>query len=764
MYLPYYAHTSPNKTETDADVQNWQTLEDHLNNVATLAGDYAQAFNAKDWAYLAGLLHDLGKYSESFQRRLRGENIRTDHATAGAKMVIEHLTKVNPKFAPLGKLLSFAIAGHHAGLANGVHEGENRSTLEQRLKAKISVIDDVWKTEISLPNQLRIPPLKPNQKYSQFGLAFFTRMVFSCLIDADRTDTNNYVQHIKNKPIHKAEYPSIEVLQKQFENYLSQLNPMDSNVNTLRNNVLEYANQQTHQPSGLFTLTVPTGGGKTFTSLSFALKHAVHHQKRRIIYVIPFTSIIEQTANVFRNALGEYANAVLEHHSAFDREKLPKELQGVITKADYQDKLRIAMESWDAPLVVTTAVQFFESLFADRPSQCRKLHNIANSVIILDEAQTLNLKLLRPIMAAIEELALNYGCSIVLCTATQPALLKENGFHNGFENVREIAPNPRELFNQLRRVQVKNLGEQTDNQLIENLKNEKQVLMIVNNRRHARTLFESIKEKDGAYHLTTSMCAAHRSFQLEIIRDRLKNGEPCRLVATSLIEAGVDVDFPVVYRAEAGLDSIAQAAGRCNREGKRKIEESSVFIFQSAEKDENDKPQWKTPTELSQLAAPMRSIVRNHADVLSPEAIQKYFEAVYWTKGSELDSKQILKMHSDTKNMDFPFQNVAKAFQMIESFQLPIIIAWNEDAKQAIEALRHAEHIGGIARQLQRFIVQVSPKDFAYFLQHGDIKPIVPERFGNQFYELVEKKFWYSETAGLDLREDRNLPTEALVC
>jgi CRISPR-associated endonuclease/helicase Cas3 len=763
----YYAHTG-----NRPDGQDWQTLKDHLTSVAQLAHTRAQAFGAADWAHLVGLLHDLGKYSQEFQQRLHGSNERADHATAGAKVVVDHIVEImGPQFLPLGKLLAFAIAGHHTGLANGIDEGLERSNLKQRLSLEfgknLPALDELWRLEIELPKTLQTPALKPHLpqgKYTNFGLMFFARMLFSCLIDADRIDTENHARYTDGKEPLKNDFPKIAILQAQLGKHLEQLSKgvKQTDVNVLRQHILTHARQQALKPreSGLYSLTVPTGGGKTLTSLAFGLDHAVQHQLRRVIYVIPFTSIIEQTADVFRQAMGEHKDAVLEHHSAFDRDKLPEEIKTVSKprQADYRDKLRLAMESWDAPIVVTTAVQFFESLFSDRTTQCRKLHNIVGSVIVLDEAQTLPLKLLRPIMASIDELALNYGCSMVLCTATQPALKDSDEFHNGFSKVQEIAPNPQELFEKLRRTQVQDLGVQSDEQLVAHLRSHTQVLMIVNNRRHARELFDGIAKEEGAYHLTTSMCAEHRSQKLTEIRQRLKDGFACRLVATSLIEAGVDLDFPTVYRAEAGLDSIAQAAGRCNREGRRLPADSQVYVFQS--------PDWKAPPELAQLAAPMRSILRNHeGDVLAPEALKSYFQQVYYAKGADLDHHKILTKILDTGDCDFPFQDIARNFRMIDSNMLPIIVPFDDVAKDNLELLRHLPEnmsVGKIAQKLQRYVVQVPERAFVQLLKLGAVAVIAPEKFGNQFYELDAQSL-YSPIAGLNFSDPVDMSAESAV-
>lgn len=470
--------------------------------------------------------------------------------------------------------------------------------------------------------------------------------------------------------------------------------------------------------------------------MAFALDHAVKHQMRRVIYVIPFTSIIEQNANVFREVFKELSDdVVLEHHSAFDDAKLD-------SREETKDKLRLAMENWDAPVIVTTAVQFFESLFADRPSKCRKLHNITGSVIILDEAQMLPLKLLRPTIAAIDELAKNYRCSVVLCTATQPALLHSDEFHNGFKNVREIAPEPLKLYTKLDRVTVKHIGIQTDQQLAEMIKEKTQILVIVNNRRHAHALFKLIGADENHYHLTTLMCAAHRRKVLVEIRKQLKVGSPCKVISTSLIEAGVDVDFPTVMRAETGLDSVAQAAGRCNREGLKLKEESEVLIFTS--------PEWKAPPELDQYAASMRHVIRNHeGDLLSPNAINAYFKDVYWRKGDELDAKKLLRTHRDHHaKLTFPFQTIASDYRMIESYMHPIIIPYDDNAKDLIEKLRYASFIGPIARQLQPYLVQIPQQGFIALKTAGVIAAIQPELFGDQFWELIGQDL-YSIEAGM---------------
>ena len=750
--LIYYAHSAQDKLGNLLPYERWQTLQSHSVNVGEMAAEFARVFGAQEIACQTGQLHDLGKYSEAFNCRLHG-GPSVDHATAGAKIAVERWRNV------IGKLIAFCIAGHHAGLANGSGEGDNRRTLKQRLAlqfgADIPALDNLWQQEIKLPQNLSAPPLKADAHHPFFSYAFFTRMLYSCLVDADYLDTEAFYLKLENKAAERGGYPDLNVLQHNFNQFINdfrrriaqapeqtEAEKRNAALNRLRSEILDHAVEQAAQPQGLFTLTVPTGGGKTFTSMAFALEHAKQHGMRRVIYVIPFTSIIEQNAAEFRKAFGELGEqAVLEHHSTFDDGKLQNEAT--------KDKLRLASENWDAPIVVTTAVQFFESLFADRSSRCRKLHNIAGSVIILDEAQMLPLNLLLPIMQAIKELAQNYRCSVVMCTATQPAVQAENGFYRGFENVREIAPKPTALFDKLCRTTVQHIGTQTDADLLAKLAEHPQMLIIVNNRRHARSLYDQAKPLDGTFHLTTLMCAKHRSQKLDEIRGRLKSGEPCRVIATSLIEAGVDVDFPLVMRAEAGLDSVAQAAGRCNREGKRPSENSFVWIFAPEE-------QWKAPPELAAQAAVMRLTADSFSDdLLSTQAVAAYFAELYQLKGSELDNKKILKMHNDTgQSLDFPFQTIADKFHMIESHMQPLIIPFDGEAENLISSLQHADHIGGLLRKLQPYTVQIPEKALAALYKAGRIESINEKNFGKQFYTLIGLDL-YDEVAGLSW-EDLN--------
>jgi len=745
----FFAHSTQ-----QADRSDWQPLAEHLRNVGRMAGERSAVFGAAHMAEAAGLLHDAGKYTADFQRRIAGEAVRVDHATRGAILARD-------QYGQLGYLIAYAIAGHHAGLANGIESGE-RTALKERLRGLgLPPLSPQWQQEIQLPASLRALPFKQAAVGGpMFQAAFLVRMLFSCLVDADYLDTEAFYDSVRQpgepsdrSALRELAAPSLTALRERLDAYLATFSA-DTAVNRIRADILAHVRGQTAREPGLFSLTVPTGGGKTLASLAFALDHAIRHGLRRVIFVIPFTSIVEQNAAVFRRALGELGDAaVLEHHSAFNA---PLFSRDDAERYQAQEKLKLAIENWDAPIVVTTAVQFFESLFAARPSQCRKLHNIAGSVVILDEAQTLPLKLLRPAVAAIDELARNYRSSVVLCTATQPALQAPE-FVGGLEQVRELAPEPSVLFRKLERVRVRHVGKLDDEALAERMRAHEQVLCIVNNRRHARAVFQAIENRPGARHLTTLMCARHRGEVLAGVREDLKQGRPCRLVSTSLIEAGVDVDFPLVLRAEAGLDSIAQAAGRCNREGARDVAASEVQVFSTANSD------WAPPPELKQFAQAAAMVLPSHEeDPLSPDAIRAYFRELYWQKGgAALDGGDLLGLLQRCRPDSLPMETLATRFRMIESVQMPVIVPFDDTAREALQALRFADKSGGLARRLQPYLVQFPRQGFEALRGSGAIQPVAPERWGEQFMELTVMDL-YDIRFGLRWDEPAFLKAESL--
>ena len=689
-----------------------QTAAEHLNGTAERCALFAAPFGAEELGRLAGLSHDLGKYSMEFQRRLAG-GPKVDHATAGA-------------FAcwRMGQpLAAFAAAGHHGGLPDGGTQGDSpdAGTFWGRMKrAERGMLPDCspWTEEIALPSPA--PPPCGTEPLSQI---FFTRMMFSCLTDADFLDTEAFMDG-SPRPEHPA---PLDDLWERLQRHISGWFPPQGELNSRRSAVLEQCIRMGKtQPPGLFTLTVPTGGGKTVASLAFALAQARARGLRRIIYVIPYTSIIEQTAQEFRTILG--AENVLEHHSnaayEIDAEATPKTV-----------RLAQAAENWDMPVVVTTAVQFFESLYANRPSQCRKLHNLAGSVILFDEAQLLPLPCLRPCVHAIAQLVQHYGASAVLCTATQPALgplFAE--FLPGRPAVELCPPElcPPESF---RRVCFRQAGRLDWDTLSGQLQQHEQVLCVVNSRKSAQEIFTRLSG-EGNFHLSTLMYPAHRRAKLEEIRRRLKGGLPCRVISTSLIEAGVDVDFPAVFREEAGLDSLLQAAGRCNREGKRPVLESIVTLFRGE----------AAPPPLFQTAIGAgRMVLEQYDDIASREAIQAYFHMFLELNGAEAQDKYGILSKID-ENW-FPFQSVAERFHMIDSPTRTVYIPLGAGA-ELVGRLRAGERSRTLFRQLGQYGVSIYEEHFAALDQAGDL-----ERLEDGSAILATPSL-YSEETGLSLEAD----------
>lgn len=770
----YYAHST-----SDENRANWQPLPEHLLDVADRSDRFGQRIGIARAARLAGLLHDLGKYTPEFQARLAGAKERVDHSTAGAAIVQQLAKTAKADDRLVAELIAYAIAGHHAGLPD--KQGEFNSTLSSRVKGfSETTLNPVWRSELTpdvtglLPgfcwareNKHDPAPLKAAaHARAAFQLAFLGRMIFSCLVDSDFKDTEEFYARIEDREVDR-EWPALQSLLPglidAFDRHMSEKRNTQTPVNRLRAEILDHVRSRAGGAPGLFTLTVPTGGGKTLASLGFALDHARAHGHDRIIYAIPFTAIIDQTAAIFRSVLGD--DIVLEHHSAIEDERGPSDPHDAdSTKAD-RNKLKLAMEDWAAPIVVTTNVQFFESLFAARTSRSRKLHNIAGSVIILDEAQTLPRPLLAPCTQALDELARNYRCTIVLCTATQPALDSRNfaaGHPAGLPLAgRELAPDPHALSEKLERVTLVHGGDMDDAALVAALAGTDQGLVIVNSRKHALALFRAAQDAklDGLVHLTTRQYAGHRREILEAIRQRLKpdDGRPCRVIATSLVEAGVDLDFPKVWRAEAGLDQIAQAAGRCNREGRRPPDESIVTIFRA--------PDNPPPPEIKGLSGDMQRTMSKHEKLLSPAAMEDYFGEVYWRFGVKgFDAKAILEdFRIGSGETNFSYRTVGEKFRMIESGMVPVIVPRDEKARGAVAKLGiDAVPSGAIARDLQTYIVQVPPPARDRLIKCGHVTFFEKEKRGDQFAVLMTKDL-YHEDVGLVWEDAEYLATEGLV-
>lgn len=723
--MEFYAHSTLKRDRSD-----WQFLQIHSWNVGDMASGFAAVFGAQELARVQGLLHDLGKYGEYFQNvRLEGRGLPVDHSTWGAYIA-------RRRYGDMGTILAYGIAGHHAGLANG-QLGQRRRALLDRLSTDslggLPPLLPAWETEIELPEQLEGPAgFQRVPSRSMYQISFLVRMVFSCLVDADFIDTDNFYRLSEGLgPRYAHKRPSLVQLRDELNNYLGKFSLVEA-INEERNRILQYVRSGANLVPGIFSLTVPTGGGKTLASMAFALDHAIAHGLDRIIYVIPFTSIVEQNAAVFEKAFGDLgAEAVVQHHSGFfdDPNQAPESIE----------KRKVATDNWDAPVIVTTSVQFFESLFADRPAKCRKLHNIAGSVVILDEAQTMPLDFLRPCVTALQELALNYRVSPVLCTATQPVLEADKGFVGGFEGVRELAPDPAALHDSFRRVTVRHIGELEDEDLISHVRRRKQVLCIVNNRLHARRLFDAVAEEPGSYHLSTFMYARHRSQVLAEIQSRLKENKPCRLISTSILDSGVNVSFPTVLRAEAGLDSIAQAAGRCNRENEWDPSRSEVLIFRPTS------PNTEAPWDVKRAAATFRLVQRGReSDLLSLEALASYFQEVYWSRGNGLDKKGILTLLRESRLDALPMDTLAGLFKMMPTDMRQVIVPFDASGNEVSEItsiLDATSYAPEAARKFQPYVVQVPENAYDALRKVGAIRNLA-SGFGEQFVRLTEARFY----------------------
>lgn len=691
-----------------------QSIEAHLKGTGELAETFAAEFGAAANGKLCGLAHDIGKYSDEFQLRLRGGK-KVDHATAGA---IECF-KIKAAFEAV------CVIGHHSGLPNVGHKDadttESQTFFGRKLRAEQGGIPDYrknWNGHIALPQDY----FRPSGR--GFATAFYIRMLYSCLVDADYIDTETFM----NGDAGRGNYEPLSALCDKLTAYISKWNNPTREIDILRQKILNSCIEKASAPRGIFSLTVPTGGGKTVASMAFALNHAVANSMKRIIYVIPYTSIIEQNAKVFRDILGQ--ENVVEHHS-----QVSHELSEDADELEYRSAL--ATENWDAPVIVTTAVQFFESLYANRSSKCRKLHNIANSVIIFDEAQMIPSNNLRPCVAAIAELVRAYNATAVLCTATQPAIDEMLLEYSKKESVVELCPDVDGMFEKFRRTSFEKEGRLTTDELVSRLESQQQVLCIVNTRKFAQEVYEALPS-DGRFHLSTLMCPVHRKQKLDEIRERLKSGKTCRVVSTSLIEAGVDVDFPRVFREMAGLDSILQAAGRCNREGKRSAESSIVTVFESENK-------------VNKLIAVNRDAaeetVRDWTQPNTTSTIERYFKAYRDFLRNDDKSGVITASEKGISGCGLPFEWIAKEFKLIDQNTFAVYIPIGE-SKELVSRLREGERSRELYRKAGMYSVSIYENHFNALINASAAEP-----FGEDAAFLTDCSL-YSDEKGLSTDVD----------
>lgn len=740
----YYAHTKKGRPP-----EEWEPLRRHLEEVAECAERFAQAAGADargiGAALVAGRLHDLGKYDERFQDYLRCS------AAGRPAEAFSHKHYGAAEAARFGRDLAIAIAGHHGGLPDTSELGSRIANVDS------SPLLDAACEDGAAVIGLAVPAIAGHVRRLPLNFDLHTRLLFSCLVDADALCTEQFVE--PEKSALRVPRPLDAVaLARRLDAHLCTMN-REGPVNALRREVLVACRAAGALEPGFFSLTVPTGGGKTLASMAFALEHVKAHAKahglRRILYVIPYVSIIEQNADVFREALGE--EWVLEHHSLAQVEHDERRV-GEETVDPAAVSARLATEDWDAPVVVTTTVQFFESLFSNRPGACRKLHNIARSVVIFDECQTLPPPMLEPILDMLRGLTEHWGVSMVFCTATQPAFGRSERLPAGLDNVREIAPDPQALFCALRRTRVhwpKSEGDVWDFARVsdEMLRApDRQALCVVNTKAHARELFEVLRNQlelpgdgrlagAGLFHLSTAMFPAHRTATLKAIRARLHGRLPCLVAATQLVEAGVDLDFPVVLRALAPMDSIAQAAGRCNREGSR-AEGGEVHVF-VPEHDMGPPGWYETAREVT------RALLRaGEPDIHDPELYRRYFKKLYPL--GDLDARGI-----QGKRRNLAFAEVAEAFHIIDKATVSVAVREFPDRCGDVglvedllaEVRRRGAPSREILRKLQPYTLNLYRNAFDAAHAMGHIHEFVPSLW------VLEGRHAYREEVGVDIEE-----------
>ncbi len=695
-----YAHSA----NTNGD---WHPLTEHLLGVSHLAANFSANAAWSNEAALAGLLHDLGKYADRFQARLKGQDSGLDHWSQGAWVALAEHRAI---------AAALAIQGHHIGLQRASTDALRRMslhtlTLNHPLGLALSDVDLMRLKQRAEADTLLFTTPAQTALPLQNGMAHAVanmldvRLLFSCLVDADFLDTESHFEGNAQGKCPRPDGPKLDAsaalaaLDAHMEN-LRSATGAQKEVRQAREALWSTAKRAGQMQPGLFTLTAPTGSGKTLSMLKFALEHAARHGLKRIVLAVPFLSVIEQTAREYRKVFNSFPdNFVLEHHS----------LAGLGVEADRNDaegasesQRRLLAENWDAPIVLTTNVQLLESLFSNRPSSCRKLHNLMDSVIMFDEAQSLPSGLAVPTLAALSHLSSVYHSSVVFATATQPAFdtlhpaVTKHAIQGWHPN--EAVPEHAEMFRALKRVEVtwpKNGGKRSWAELAADLcsDNAKQVLCVVNLKRHVLALLKELDGTDGLFHLSTNMCAEHRRDVLEKVRARLIAGETCRLISTQCVEAGVDLDFPLVYRALAPLEAIAQAAGRCNREGTLNEQGrlGEVIVF---EPNDEKELRWCYPTHAYYQAAEVtRTMLTLHGDlnINDPALFRDYYRRLY-DLNNPANQNELL--NEALTALDFP--EVAKHYRLIDQNTIQVLVPW-ENRREEFDALRSEAGREGIS-------------------------------------------------------------------
>lgn len=691
-----------------------QSNDEHQTNVAELAATFASEFGLSDFGRIAGLLHDKGKEQEDWQKYIQGITgfkaeyagfaNRPDHAYVGACIA----KSLYPQFAPL---IAQPIAGHHRGLYDYCDFAE--------------LIKTAIPGDVSIPDAGHSPSFGLG-KMERYDLHHMVRMLFSCLVDADSLDTEAFMT--PDQALLRGSRTTMKDLLAKLEEHLEVLRQRAgrTEVNDVRNYVQEQCVKESQGDAGFYSLTVPTGGGKTLASVLWALHHAVRNHLHRIIIAIPYTSIIVQTAATLKSIFGE--ENVLEHHSNFNPEN--------VKDRELRERLHLATENWDYPIIVTTNVQLFESLFSNKRSDCRKLHNIVNGVIVLDEVQTLPMEFYKPIVNTLDTMHRVFGVSVLFTTASQPVLtgrIEGTEPGSGFDalpDIREIIPAGAQLHEKLRRVELAFLsGAHTYDEIAEAVARHQRVLCIVNTRKDAKELYERLPKDGICLHLSRMMCPAHVSATIQHIKALLKENVdmPVRVIATQLIEAGVDIDFPVVFRQEAGLDSILQAAGRCNREGKLGVCTTYVFSL--------GKERPLPPGMISQANYARLGMGPSH-DWFAPEAMSCYFRQLH-SRVPDFDAKQMKEL---LYKPECEFEEAAKRFHLIDDKTVSVIVNWGE-SMALYQRLISQSPSYSLLKELSQYSVSLRERDFRKLQGMGAVE----EPFEN-IYAIASLSFYKADT------------------
>lgn len=724
--MEFYAHTREDGER--------QTVKAHLIGVSKLAEGFSVDF-LKPLAKKASYDHDTGKYALKYQWRLDDDNIKFSHAACGA-LEYKKFADKNDCFAPL---MEYCIAGHHTGLMDGGTGADNSDspTLSGTLKRGNEYTGDsdysAYATEIefaTLTQEEITPPYNelcsakdPTELIERY--AFFTKFVFSCLTDADFLDTEIFC----NKNVERGMSGDFEKALDKLNRELSDM-PSDNPLRQARSRIQQQAFDNSVNKSHISILDMPTGSGKTLCSLKLALESG----KKRIIYVIPYTSIIEQTANKFEKMFGDVL-PVLQHHSNYSYDGNTEE------EKKTADKLKRTCENWDAPLIITTSVQFFQSMYHYKGSALRKLHNLRDSVIVFDEIHLIPTELLRPCLKAVGYITKYLNSEALFLSATMPDYSKLFDKFLPDVNYNKLVTD-RTNFKYFKKCEYKDKGKTTLETIAENASRCKNALIVVNTKKTAAELYNLVQGEK--YHLSANMTPAHRSRVIEVVRKKLKKGEYITVVSTSLVEAGVDLDFNTVFRQLSGLDSILQAGGRCNREGKD--DKGYVYVFDIDET-------YRKGSDLAMRINKTKGLLEKYQDITSYDCIKEYYDGIFDFNQSRIAENSIAKYNEQSNSFDrqglmspysIPFRSYAMQFEYISADTISIVIDDPNDqtCHELVETLRNGDM--SVRRALQKYSVSVYMNVFKDLYSQGVLKD-----HGTGIF-ILENQSYYNNETGLN--------------